>query len=85
MEDAATAEICRTQIWQWVRHGARLEDGRLVDAVLVRGILVEETARLRLGPETVPLFERVACTDPLIDFLTLPAYERLVALEPSSA
>jgi malate synthase len=85
MEDAATAEICRTQIWQWVRHGARLEDGRVVDAALVRGILAEETARLRLGPETVPLFVRVACTDPLIDFLTLPAYERLVALEPASA
>jgi len=84
MEDAATAEICRTQIWQWVRHGARLEDGRVVDAALVRGILAEETARLRLGPETVALFERVACTDPLIDFLTLPAYERLVALEPAS-
>jgi malate synthase len=84
MEDAATAEICRTQIWQWVRHAARLEDGRVVDAVLVRRLLAEETGGLRLRPETVPLFERVSLSDPLIEFLTLPAYERLVALEPAS-
>ena len=84
MEDAATAEICRAQIWQWVRHAARLEDGRVVDAALVRRLLAEETAGLRLRPETVPLFEQVALTDPLIDFLTLPAYERLTALEPAS-
>ena len=84
MEDAATAEICRTQIWQWVRHGARLEDGRSVDAALVRTLLAEETGGLRLRPDTVPLFEQVALAVPLIDFLTLPAYARLVALEPAS-
>jgi malate synthase len=84
MEDAATAEICRTQIWQWVRHGARLDDGRVVDAPLVRSLLAEETASLKLRPDTVPLFEQVALSEPLIDFLTLPAYERLVALEPAS-
>ena len=84
MEDAATSEICRTQIWQWVRHGARLEDGRVVDAVLVRRLLSEETAGLRLRPDTLPLFEQVALSDPLIDFLTLPAYARLIALEPAS-
>jgi malate synthase len=84
MEDAATAEICRTQIWQWVRHRARLEDLRAVDASLVKTMLLEETGRMRLRPDTVPLFEQVALSEPLIDFLTLPAYERLVALEPAS-
>ncbi len=47
MEDAATAEISRTQIWQWVHHGAKLEDGRTVTAELVRRVLDEETARIR--------------------------------------
>ena len=47
MEDAATAEISRTQIWQWVHHGAKLEDGRTVTAELVRQVLDEETAKIR--------------------------------------
>src|SRR6185295_1199793 len=44
MEDAATAEISRTQIWQWIHHGARLDDGRIVTVPLVRGLLDEEMA-----------------------------------------
>ncbi len=88
MEDAATAEISRSQIWQWVHHGCRLEDGRTVTADLVRQILDEETAKIRddVGDETWQagrpdetreIFERVALTEPLEPFLTLEAYEYL--------
>ena len=47
MEDAATAEISRSQIWQWIHHGATLQDGRVVTAELVREVLDEEMARIR--------------------------------------
>ena len=86
MEDAATAEISRSQIWQWVHHGVRLEDGTVVTAELVRRVLDEETARIRgaVGEETWragrpaetrEVFERVALAPELIEFLTLVAYE----------
>jgi malate synthase len=88
MEDAATAEISRTQIWQWVQHGAELEDGRAVTAALVRRVLDEETARIRqqVGAETWQrgrpaetreVFDRVALSPELIEFLTIVAYEYL--------
>jgi malate synthase len=88
MEDAATAEISRSQVWQWVHHRARLKDGGQVTAELVRRIEDEELARLResLGPdafakgryeEARELFDRVALADEFEDFLTLPAYERI--------
>jgi malate synthase len=88
MEDAATAEISRAQIWQWVRHGATLEDGRTVTADLVREVLDQETAKIReqVGEETWgagrpretrEIFERVALSDELIEFLILIAYEYL--------
>jgi malate synthase len=88
MEDAATAEISRTQIWQWVQHGAQLEDGRTVTAALVRQVLDEETAKIRehVGEETWTagrpaetreIFDRVALSPELIEFLTLPAYDLL--------
>ena len=88
MEDAATAEISRTQIWQWVHHGAELDDGRTVTAELVRQVLDEETGRIReqVGEETWQagrpvetreIFDSVALSSDLIEFLTLPAYEYL--------
>ena len=88
MEDAATAEISRSQIWQWVHHASRLEDGRTVTAELVRQVLDEETAKIReqVGEETWAqghpqqtreIFERVALADELLEFLTLLAYEYL--------
>jgi malate synthase len=88
MEDAATAEISRSQIWQWVHHGSQLEDGRAVTAELVRQVLDEETAKIReqVGEETWQagrpdetraIFERVALAEPLEEFLTLEAYEYL--------
>jgi malate synthase len=88
MEDAATAEICRTQIWQWIRHGIELDNGRVVTPELVREVLDEETAKLReqVGEEswragrpaeTREIFERVALSAELIEFLTLSAYDYL--------
>jgi malate synthase len=88
MEDAATAEISRSQIWQWVRHGAELEDGRTVTRELVRELLDEETAKIRdaVGEETWQagrpdetrrIFEQVALSEELTEFLTLIAYEYL--------
>ncbi|HEX8976741.1 MAG TPA: malate synthase A [Solirubrobacteraceae bacterium] len=88
MEDAATAEISRSQIWQWVHHQSRLEDGRTVTPELVRQILDEETAKIReaVGEETWAkgrpgetreIFERMSLSEELTEFLTLPAYEYL--------
>ena len=76
MEDAATAEISRTQIWQWITHGAALDDGRVVTRALVQQLIAEESAG-RLATARA-LFEAVATSDELEDFLTLPAYEILV-------
>jgi malate synthase len=71
MEDAATAEIARSQVWQWLRHGRVGQDE-------VERVIAEETDRL--GPEyddARALFEEVATSEELVEFLTLPAYERL--------
>jgi malate synthase len=88
MEDAATAEISRTQVWQWIHHRARLEDGRPVTPDLVERVLGEELERIegevgteafRGGrfPEAVRLFLQVATGAELEEFLTLPAYREL--------
>ncbi|HVL47484.1 MAG TPA: malate synthase A [Candidatus Thermoplasmatota archaeon] len=84
MEDAATAEIARAQVWQWVRRGAKLDDGRAIDAKLVRAILDEETRAIRESrpapalQEARALLERVALAEDFVEFLTIPAYDRLV-------
>jgi len=90
MEDAATAEIARSQVWQWVRHGATLDDGRPVTPELVRETAASELERIRseIGDdewfetqgrprESRELFESVALGEEFVEFLTLPAYERL--------
>jgi malate synthase len=88
MEDAATAEISRAQIWQWVHHAVQLEDGRPVTPELVRSVLDEETAKIRAEvgeetwqegrpAETREIFDAVALSSDLVEFLTLPAYEYL--------
>lgn len=78
MEDVATAEISRSQIWQWIRHRAELADGRTVDAALIRSLAADELAGA--GPERAgawALFERVALHPDFVEFLTLPAYEMI--------
>jgi malate synthase len=89
MEDAATAEIARSQVWQWVRHGAELDGGERVTPELVRRIEDEELEKIRAEvgdeffysegrpDESRELFEDVALSDRFVDFLTLRAYERL--------
>jgi malate synthase len=89
MEDAATAEISRTQAWQWV-HNPRgvLEDGRKVTVELVRRVIVEEMQRIRSErgeqrfqsghfERAAKLFEEMVASPELDEFLTLRAYEIL--------
>ena len=68
MEDAATAEISRSQIWQWVRHGQ-------ITAERVREVVAGEQFEGGRFAEARELFERVALDDDFVEFLTLPAYE----------
>jgi malate synthase len=83
MEDVATAEIARSQLWQWVRYGAKLDDGRTVDAGLYRALRDEELAALAAGREQHRFDEAAALLDELVlnqefvEFLTVPGYERL--------
>ena len=90
MEDAATAEISRTQIWQWLHHQVLLDDGRPVDAALVRALLASEmeAVRAEIGParfeggrfkDAVALFERLVFSQTFEEFLTVPAYDLLPA------
>jgi malate synthase len=79
MEDAATAEISRSQLWQWVRNEVVLDTGAKVTADLVRTVLAETRAAVE-GEHVeaaAQLFEEVALAPNYVDFLTLPAYERI--------
>jgi malate synthase len=87
MEDAATAEISRAQIWQWIGRAAALEDGRAVTPALFNALLDEEMSALRtaLGPafetgrfaEAIRIFSEMSLSPGFEEFLTLPAYAAL--------
>ncbi|HEV8425648.1 MAG TPA: malate synthase A [Actinomycetes bacterium] len=89
MEDAATAEIARSQVWQWVHNSVKLQEGRTVTAELVRQTATEELEKIReqVGDEffrtkgrpedSRAIFEQAALADEFIEFLTIPAYEYL--------
>jgi malate synthase len=89
MEDAATAEISRSQIWQWIRSPKGVfDDGRKVTQELFQSLLHEELIKTRdlLGPaawdagryeKAARLIDRITCTDDYVEFLTLPGYEWL--------
>jgi malate synthase len=88
MEDLATSEISRSQLWQWLRYGATLDDGRPVTAELYDRLLAEELATIReeYGNErfegghfedAVALFMRMSKSAQFDEFLSLPAYELL--------
>jgi malate synthase len=86
MEDAATAEISRSQIWQWIHNDITLDDtGAQVTKELVEQIIAEELAKIAAGPgydeglyaQATALFKEVALDDDFADFLTLPAYARM--------
>ena len=89
MEDAATAEISRSQVWQWLRHGASLEDGRKIDRPLVEKLLEEELANWkgRVGEQRYAagrfadasaMLRELIFSDQFTEFLTLPAYQRIL-------
>jgi malate synthase len=86
MEDAATAEISRTQVWQLIKYGAALEDGTVVTRDLFQTLLEDEMTKLReaLGAETfdngrfdeaIALFRDLSTSEKLEPFLTVPAYK----------
>lgn len=88
MEDAATAEISRASIWQWIKHGKSLDNGQLITADLFRGMLEQELevvkqelgeARFDSGAfdQAAKLFEQLTTAEELADFLTLPGYQIL--------
>ncbi len=88
MEDAATAEISRSQVWQWVHAGVTLDDGETVTPGLVRSVITDQARVFRdeLGnspvaahlDDAVSLFDTVALADDFAEFLTLPAYRILI-------
>ncbi len=88
MEDAATAEISRSQVWQWLHNDVTLAGGKKVDKALVEGMIAEEMERAEaeLGAEAFAqgrwqdarsLYTEMALSEDYADFLTLPAYERM--------
>jgi malate synthase len=94
MEDAATAEICRTQVWQWLRHHATLDGGEPLTVPRFHRVLAEEMERVRrevgderfLGgrfAEATALFDRLSTAGVFEEFLTLPAYDQLLRLTGS--
>jgi malate synthase len=81
MEDAATAEISRSQIWQWIRSPKGvLEDGRKVTVELFRQLLAEELSKVKADfgeskyDQAAQLFQQITADDNYVEFLTLPAY-----------
>jgi malate synthase len=87
MEDAATAEISRSQTWQWIHNDVTLDDGPLVTRNLVERLIDEELSKIRAATgegfdaerygQAVALFSEVALADNFAEFLTIPAYERM--------
>jgi malate synthase len=77
MEDAATAEISRAQVWQWVRHQATLSDGRRVTQELVRQVIAEQKGRLKGSrmTEAAEIYEHMMTSRDFAEFLTLVAYD----------
>lgn len=88
MEDAATAEISRAQVWQWLKINAQLEDGRTINHELYKQILQEEIEKCKtlLGEQrvqtgnlakAVEIFDKIVLNNEFVEFLTIPAYEYL--------
>lgn len=88
MEDAATAEISRTQLWQWIKHGAELDDGRTISYALYQELLPEELDKIKqyVGEENytsgkfelaIQLFDALISEETLEEFLTINAYQHI--------
>jgi malate synthase len=94
MEDAATAEISRAQIWQWVHQKAKLSDGRVVDVPLVETLIAEELAKQKAAVDgtryaayekAADLMRELVESPKFTEFLTLPAYQRMLKEENFAA
>ncbi len=90
MEDAATAEISRAQLWQWVHQNAKLADGRNVDLPLVESLIAAELDKQKTAVDAVryaayekaaDLMRELVKTSEFVEFLTLPAYQRILKEE----
>ncbi len=92
MEDAATAEISRAQVWQWIRHNQKLDDGRAITRELVRQVVAEENDKVKaqMGDavyakgryeDAAQLMIDLVEQPQFVEFLTLPAYDRIIADE----
>ena len=88
MEDAATAEISRTQVWQWIKNGSKLDDGRIITYELFKQILPTEleNAKAYIGEKiynsatmkrAIEIFDELVQQGDYKEFLTLPAYEEI--------
>ena len=84
MEDAATAEICRAQVWQWVKHGAHFKDGRRVTEDMVKEIIHHRAAELGAGlsndkklRQAANVLEELTTSREFAEFLTLASYDLL--------
>jgi len=83
MEDAATAEISRAQVWQWVKHGSKLDDGRTVTTEMVREITADQLAKFKAQSgggkfdEAGKIFEQMMTGSEFTEFLTLAAYNSI--------
>jgi malate synthase len=88
MEDAATAEISRTQVWQWIKNGSKLDDGRTITYELFKQLLPSEMGKIKLYvgeepfakgrfTEAVEIFDKLISQGDYVDFLTLPAYSAI--------
>lgn len=91
MEDAATAEIARCQIWQWIKHSSKTAEGQVITKDFVRKLLKDHVGELRktLGDEgfnkrkytlAIQLYERLLLSDRLEEFLTLVAYPHITSV-----
>lgn len=94
MEDAATAEIARCQIWQWIKHGSKTAEGEIITKELIRQLLRAQVNEIRsaLGESAfnarkyvlaIQLYERLLLSDRLEDFLTLIAYPHITTIAPA--
>jgi malate synthase len=88
MEDAATAEISRAQLWQWIHQNAQLADGRKIDTGLCERIIDEELAKAKQlsDPKRMAAFEKAAQlmrelirAPRFVEFLTVPAYQQILS------
>jgi malate synthase len=88
MEDAATAEISRTQVWQWIKNGSKLDDGRVVTEELIDEIIPSEVNKIidYVGEEAyekgqfdkaIEIFHTLVTEKSYVEFLTLPAYDNI--------